>query len=166
MAVAITRLDASASELREAAPGTDDARAARRMLAIAMVLDGWSRETVIWGHFCTPIDRFTEEAVAAWRAPATGRRGGQPIYSATAIETGLALRLVFHRSRQRSCQIAIRGTALFGHDGSWTGEQGGWNASRAVGQRFRSGLSAPRRATGGSVAAIVASSSTNELVGP
>jgi hypothetical protein len=40
---------------------------------------------------------FTEEAVAAWRAPATGKRGGQPIYSATAIETGLALRLVFHQ---------------------------------------------------------------------
>jgi Transposase DDE domain len=39
----------------------------------------------------------TEEAVAAWRAPATGKRGGQPIYSATAIETGLALRLVFHQ---------------------------------------------------------------------
>ena len=44
MTVAITRLDASASELREAAAGPDDAQAARRMLAIAMVLDGWSRE--------------------------------------------------------------------------------------------------------------------------
>ena len=42
-------------------------------------------------------DPTTEEAVAAWRAPATGRRGGQPIYSATAIETCLALRLVFHQ---------------------------------------------------------------------
>ena len=41
---------------------------------------------------------FTEEAVAAWHAPASGRRGGQPIYSDTAIETGLALRLVFHQS--------------------------------------------------------------------
>ena len=40
---------------------------------------------------------FTEEGVAAWRAPATGERGGQPIYSAIAIETGLALRLVFHQ---------------------------------------------------------------------
>jgi transposase len=40
---------------------------------------------------------FTEEAVAAWHAPATGARGGQPIYSAVAIETGLALRLVFHQ---------------------------------------------------------------------
>jgi transposase len=40
---------------------------------------------------------FSEEAVAAWHAPATGERGGQPIYSAIAIETGLALRLVFHQ---------------------------------------------------------------------
>jgi hypothetical protein len=40
---------------------------------------------------------FTEEAVAAWHAPATGARGGQPIHSAIAIETGLALRLVFHQ---------------------------------------------------------------------
>jgi transposase len=40
---------------------------------------------------------FTEEAVEAWHAPATGERGGQPIYSAVAIETSLALRLVFHQ---------------------------------------------------------------------
>ena len=40
---------------------------------------------------------ITEEAVAAWHAPATGERGGQPVYSAIAIETGLALRLVFHQ---------------------------------------------------------------------
>jgi DDE family transposase len=40
---------------------------------------------------------FTDEAVAAWHAPATGARGGQPTYSAIAIETGLALRLVFHQ---------------------------------------------------------------------
>jgi hypothetical protein len=40
---------------------------------------------------------FSEEAVAAWHAPATGERGGQPIYSAIAIETGLVLRLVFHQ---------------------------------------------------------------------
>jgi Transposase DDE domain len=39
----------------------------------------------------------TEEAVAAWRAPATGARGGQLIYSAIAIETALALRLVFYQ---------------------------------------------------------------------
>ena len=41
--------------------------------------------------------RFTEDTVAAWYAPASGERGGQPIHSAIAIETGLALRLVFHQ---------------------------------------------------------------------
>jgi hypothetical protein len=45
---------------------------------------------------------FTEEAVTAWHAPATGERGGQPIYSATAIETGLVLRLVFHQSLRQT----------------------------------------------------------------
>lgn len=39
----------------------------------------------------------TEEAMAAWHAPATGKRGGQTIYSDIAIETGLALRLVLHQ---------------------------------------------------------------------
>jgi hypothetical protein len=40
---------------------------------------------------------FIEEAVAAWYAPATRGRGGQPTYSTMAIETCLALRLVFHQ---------------------------------------------------------------------
>jgi transposase len=44
MAVALTRLDLSATELRAAAARTQDAKAARRMLAIALVLEGWSRE--------------------------------------------------------------------------------------------------------------------------
>jgi len=44
MTVAIARSDLSASELREAAARTRDAKAARRMLAIAAVLEGWSRE--------------------------------------------------------------------------------------------------------------------------
>ncbi len=39
---------------------------------------------------------LTEEAVAAWYAPLSSQRGGQPIYSDLAIETGLALRLVLH----------------------------------------------------------------------
>jgi hypothetical protein len=34
---------------------------------------------------------FTEEAVAAWRAPATGERGGQPIYSATSVTSRLSI---------------------------------------------------------------------------
>jgi putative transposase len=41
--IAITRLDLTASELRSAAGRTKDARAARRMLAIALVLEGVDR---------------------------------------------------------------------------------------------------------------------------
>ena len=44
MTVAITRLDLSAADLRETAARTADAKAARRMLAIALVLEGWSRQ--------------------------------------------------------------------------------------------------------------------------
>ncbi len=43
MAVAITRTELSAEELRRAAARMRDAEAARRMLAIALVLDGHSR---------------------------------------------------------------------------------------------------------------------------
>src|SRR4051812_35713980 len=39
---------------------------------------------------------LTDEAISVWHAPATGERGGQPVYSDLAIETGLALRLVLH----------------------------------------------------------------------
>jgi transposase len=42
-AVAITRTEHSAADLRDAAKRTDDAEAARRMLAIALVLEGKSR---------------------------------------------------------------------------------------------------------------------------
>lgn len=38
---------------------------------------------------------FTEEARAAWIAGPTGQRGAQPVYSEMAIETALAIRLVF-----------------------------------------------------------------------
>ena len=44
---------------------------------------------------------ITDKAVAAWRSPTTGARGGQPIHSTIAIATGPALRLAFHHpSRQ------------------------------------------------------------------
>jgi transposase len=44
MVVAITREDLSVADLRGAAARTQDAKTARRMLAIALVLDGHSRE--------------------------------------------------------------------------------------------------------------------------
>jgi transposase len=44
MTVAITRLDLSAADLRARAARADDAKAARRMLAIALVMEGLSRQ--------------------------------------------------------------------------------------------------------------------------
>jgi transposase len=44
-AVSITRLDLTASELREAAGGEKNSAAARRILALALVLDGVDRKT-------------------------------------------------------------------------------------------------------------------------
>ena len=48
---------------------------------------------------------FTEEAVAAWHAPASRERGGRPLYSAIAIETGLAFRLVFHQPLRQTAGL-------------------------------------------------------------
>jgi transposase len=42
-AIAITRLDRSASDLRELAVRTEDSDVVRRLLAIALLLDGWPR---------------------------------------------------------------------------------------------------------------------------
>src|SRR5258706_2147521 len=48
-AVSITRLDLTASELRKAASGEKDSAAARRILALALVLDGVDRKPIeIW----------------------------------------------------------------------------------------------------------------------
>jgi transposase len=44
MTIAITRTDLTAADLREAAARAGDAKAARRMLAIALALEGWSRQ--------------------------------------------------------------------------------------------------------------------------
>jgi Winged helix-turn helix len=44
MTVAITWLDLTEADLRKAARQADEANAARRMLAIAFLLEGWSRE--------------------------------------------------------------------------------------------------------------------------
>ena len=62
MSVVITRLDVSAADLREAAARTQDAKASRRMLAIALVLDGWSREAA--AEACAIEDSHTGIAAA------------------------------------------------------------------------------------------------------
>jgi hypothetical protein len=43
LAVAITREDHTASSLRQVAAASCDSAVARRMLALALVMDGWSR---------------------------------------------------------------------------------------------------------------------------
>ena len=59
---------------------------------------------------------LSEEAVAAWHAPATGERRGQPVYSAIAIETGLALRLVFHQPLRQTEGLLRSLAAVLGVD--------------------------------------------------
>jgi len=39
---------------------------------------------------------ISPETISAWRAPMTGKRGAQPIDADIAIDTALALRLLFH----------------------------------------------------------------------
>ena len=39
---------------------------------------------------------LSQDAIDAWAPPMTGKRGAQPVYSDIAIETALALRLLFH----------------------------------------------------------------------
>jgi transposase len=55
-ALAITRTDHTASELRSCAARSDDADQARRLLAIALILDGGSRQD---GARLTGMDRQT-----------------------------------------------------------------------------------------------------------
>jgi hypothetical protein len=38
---------------------------------------------------------ISQEAINAWTAPKTGKRGAQPVYSDLAIQTALTLRLLF-----------------------------------------------------------------------
>ena len=40
---------------------------------------------------------ISQDAIDAWRSPMSGKRGAQPVYSDLAIETALALRLLFHQ---------------------------------------------------------------------
>ena len=61
-AVAITQLDLTASELRKAAQREKDSTAARRMLALALVLEGADRR---WAAESCGMDRQTSEGLGA-----------------------------------------------------------------------------------------------------
>src|SRR4051794_6384463 len=99
MTIAITRHEPGAGELRREAARCRDARAARRMLALALVLEGASREAAAraagmdrqtlrdWVH------RYNAEGLAGLRdRPRSGRRprltAGQEAELAAAVERG------------------------------------------------------------------------------
>ena len=39
---------------------------------------------------------LSEDAIKTWRAPSSGKPGGQRVYANIAIETALTIRMVFH----------------------------------------------------------------------
>ena len=99
MTIAITRHEPGAGELRREAARCRDARAARRMLALALVLEGSSREEAAraagmdrqtlrdWVH------RYNAEGLAGLRdRPRSGRKprltAGQEAELVTAVERG------------------------------------------------------------------------------
>jgi transposase len=89
-AVEITRTEHSASELRALSAKTRDAAVARRLLALAMVLEGRSREEAATNNGMTRqtlrdwVHRYNAEGVAGLRSGAGG--GAAPLLSASEME--------------------------------------------------------------------------------
>jgi hypothetical protein len=74
-----------------------------------------------WGEYDQALQErgsltvwVTPEALAAWQAPPTGRRGRSPYYSNLAIETGHLLRLAFGRPWRQTEGLLRSITALLG----------------------------------------------------
>ena len=99
-----TRKERTATELRSAAGKTKDARAARRMLAIALVLEGVDRETA--ARTCG-MDRQTlrgeegQETVRGTVSPTNGHR-----YNAEGLDGLVNRRVVQHPRRLTQDQMA------------------------------------------------------------
>lgn len=80
-AIEITRLDRSAAELRTLAVKTEDSDVVRRLLGIALLLDGWPRHASATAcgmdrqTLCDWAHRYNTSGVAGL---ATGRRSGRP----------------------------------------------------------------------------------------
>ena len=80
-AIEITRLDRSAAELRELAVKAEDGDIVRRLLGIALLLDGWSRGEAATASgmdrqtLCDWVHRYNSVMLPAWRPPrAVGAR--------------------------------------------------------------------------------------------
>ena len=80
-AIAITRLDRSAAELRDLAVRTEDSDVVRRLLAIALLLDGWPRGETATANgmdrqtLCDWVHRYNAAGVAGLT---TSPRCGRP----------------------------------------------------------------------------------------
>jgi hypothetical protein len=79
-------------------------------------LETWLGRNALTAVGAPVLDPTSDDAVEAWHAPATGERGAPPIYSAIAIETGLALRLVFHQPLRQTEGMLRSIAAVLGVD--------------------------------------------------
>src|SRR6202008_304117 len=105
-AVLITRLDLTASELRKAASGEKNSAAARRILALALVLDGMDRKTA--AETCG-MDRQT---LRDWVHRGTGRASQSQIARSRIKAHGAAAGRIGRACRGRPRPRGARGGAL------------------------------------------------------
>ena len=129
MTIAITRLDLSAADLRDAARRTRDAKAARRMIAIALVLEGWSRDAAAEAGamdrqtLCDWVHRYNElgavgpvrPAASQWPAATpvsrTASHGGGMGGAGSGIRAGWRGTLALCRSAAPNCAGVCGATA-------------------------------------------------------
>ena len=131
MAVAITRGDLSAGDLRREAARTRDAKAARRMLAIALVLEGRSREDAAescgmdrqtlrdWAH------RYNAEGLAGL-ADLPRRNGPRP-----RLSPGQEAMVASGPSRGRTWRATASCAGAAGTCGTGSGASSGWACTSA-----------------------------------
>src|SRR5258705_6251097 len=108
-AVSITRLDLTASELREAASGEKNSAAARRILALALVLDGLDRKTA--AETCG-MDRQTAGLGAPLQRRGTGWASQSQIARCRIKTHGAAAGRIGRACRGRPRPRGARGNAL------------------------------------------------------
>ena len=89
--IAITRLDLSATELRERAAKMHDGAVVRRLLGIASVLEGASRQAAATAAgmdrqtLCDWIHRYNENGVAGLSSRTSPGRSGGAVHSGCSI---------------------------------------------------------------------------------
>ena len=140
MTVAITRLELSASELREASARTKEAKVARRMLAIGLVLDDWSREAASEAcgmdrqTLCDWVHRYNALGLEGLsdRPAATARDRGCRTSSRRRWRTGLRRGQTSHGTVSCAGAVLICNCGSRGYLASAARAHGGQAAAQAV----------------------------------